>query len=242
MLPPFRREDRVTPGFIFMLTRNDRTVPDAEAHLETALAAGVRHIGFKDVGLPLVSLRNLADRIREAGATSWLEVVSLDRETERASLRAAAEIGVDRLLGGTRADEAARILQGTGIGYYPFPGRITGHPSVLEGEMGEIVASAHELAALDHVHGLDLLAYRARIPAEPLACAVVGVTAKPVIAAGSIATPAHIAAMLGAGCTGFTIGTAALDDRFEGAGAGLKAQLAEILRVTEALRARLSSA
>ncbi len=229
------------PGFIFMLTRNDRTVSDASAHLETALEAGVRHIGFKDAGLPLSDLKTLAARIREAGGTSWLEVVSLDRETECASLRAAPEIGVDALLGGTRSEDARTILEGAGIRYFPFPGRISGHPSVLEGDMAEIVASARALAAQEHVHGLDLLAYRGHGPAEPLACAVAGVTAKPVIAAGSIASPAHIAAMLGAGCAGFTIGTAALDDRFEGAGPGLRAQLAEILRVTEILRARLAS-
>ena len=32
--------------FIFMLTRNDRTVKDAAEHLATALSLGVRHIGF----------------------------------------------------------------------------------------------------------------------------------------------------------------------------------------------------
>lgn len=37
--------------FIFMLTRNDRTVADASQHLQTALSLGVRHIGFKDIGL-----------------------------------------------------------------------------------------------------------------------------------------------------------------------------------------------
>ncbi len=36
--------------FIFMLTRDDRTVEDAVDHLATALSLGVRHIGFKDVG------------------------------------------------------------------------------------------------------------------------------------------------------------------------------------------------
>ena len=37
--------------FIFMLTSNDRTVEDAEIHLSTALAAGIHHIGFNDIGL-----------------------------------------------------------------------------------------------------------------------------------------------------------------------------------------------
>ena len=64
--------------FILMLTSNDRTIPDASAKLEEALKGGVRHIGFKDVGLSLAELKALADAIRAAGGRSYLEVVSLD--------------------------------------------------------------------------------------------------------------------------------------------------------------------
>ena len=52
-----------------MLTHNDRTIPDAVDRVPDTLRAGVRHIGFKDVGLPFAGLRRLADRIRAAGAT-----------------------------------------------------------------------------------------------------------------------------------------------------------------------------
>ena len=45
--------------FIFMLTRNDRTVADASQHLQTALSLGVHHIGFKDIGLPTDQLKAL---------------------------------------------------------------------------------------------------------------------------------------------------------------------------------------
>jgi hypothetical protein len=56
----------MTPfDFIFMLTRNDRTVADAAVHAETALRAGIRDIGFKDVGLPFDALAGLARQIRE---------------------------------------------------------------------------------------------------------------------------------------------------------------------------------
>src|SRR5918993_314828 len=47
--------------FIFMLTHADRTIPDAHDRVPEALAAGVGHIGFKDIGLPVASLRRLAD-------------------------------------------------------------------------------------------------------------------------------------------------------------------------------------
>ncbi|WP_159994641.1 4-hydroxythreonine-4-phosphate dehydrogenase [Roseomonas sp. 18066] len=89
------------PDFIFMLTRQDRTVADAAAHCATALACGVRHIGFKDIGLPVEALHALAAQIRAGGATSYLEVVSRDPDSERRSVEAGRALGVDVLLGGT---------------------------------------------------------------------------------------------------------------------------------------------
>lgn len=76
----------------------------------------MRHIGFKDVGLPFARLRRLADTIRAAGATLYLEVVSLDAQSEEVSARAAAEPGVDVLMGGTRPEVVLPILAGTGTG------------------------------------------------------------------------------------------------------------------------------
>ena len=75
--------------FIFMLTANDNTVADARQRLDEVLAGGARHIGFKDVGLPLGELRILASEIRGAGGRSYLEVVSLDAASELASAKAA---------------------------------------------------------------------------------------------------------------------------------------------------------
>jgi mannose-6-phosphate isomerase-like protein (cupin superfamily) len=227
--------------FIFMLTRNDRTVADAAQALDTALSLGVRHIGFKDVGLPVAQLKALNDKIRAKGATSYLEVVSLDRDSEVTSAKAAVEIGVDILLGGTRVADVLPILQGTGIRYYPFPGRILGHPSVLGGSMEEIAASAAALAAHDGVHGLDLLAYRAPLDDIPaLIKAVCDAAGKPVIVAGSIADKDRIAAVRNAGAAGFTIGTAALDGAYRGGGGGLDDQLSAIVRDVAELNGHLS--
>ena len=96
-------------GFIFMATRDDVTLRDARAYIEAALALGVVNLGFKDVGLPRSALRELAQAIRAGGGRSFLEVVSLDRDSELASAAAAADFGVDWLLGGVRADEVAPI-------------------------------------------------------------------------------------------------------------------------------------
>lgn len=227
--------------FIFMLTRNDRTVPEAAAHLETALLLGVRHVGFKDVGLPLEDLKGLNERIKAKGATSYLEVVSLDRASEIASARAAVDIGVDVLLGGTRVEDVEPVLAGSGVQYFPFPGRIEGHPSVLAGSAHEIAESARSLASRSGVHGLDLLGYRSDLPDIPgLIKAVCAVTDKPVIVAGSIADRARIAAVQAAGAAGFTVGTAALDGEYPASGDALEAQLAAIVRDVAELNGHLS--
>jgi hypothetical protein len=214
--------------FIFMLTRHDETVPDAAERTEVALAAGVGHIGFKDVGLPLGELRALSRRIRAAGATSYLEVVSLDRERELAAVRAGLELEIDCLLGGTHADDALELLRGSAVRYFPFPGRVTGHPSVLEGGEAEIVASARALAARSGVAGLDLLAYRSHVDAPALVRAVCAAAGKPVIVAGSIEGPAQIEAVRAADAAGFTVGAAANDGRFPAKGRDLAHQLAAI--------------
>jgi mannose-6-phosphate isomerase-like protein (cupin superfamily) len=226
--------------FIYMLTRNDRTVEDALEQLQTALRLGVRHIGFKDIGLPLAQLKALNKAIKKGGVTSYLEVVSLDRDSEAASATAAVEIGVDVLLGGTRVDDVLPIIQGTDIRYFPFAGRISGHPSVLEGKIDEIVASARAITARDGVHGLDLLAYRSKEDVPALMTAVCAAVSKPVIVAGSIATPDRISVVKEAGAAGFTIGTAALDGKYPATGPDASSQLAAIIRDVAALNKHLS--
>jgi mannose-6-phosphate isomerase-like protein (cupin superfamily) len=226
--------------FIFMLTRNDRTVEDAAEQLRSALGLGVRHIGFKDIGLPTTELKALNAAIKAGGATSYLEVVSLDRESEIASAKAALDIGVDVLLGGTRAEDVLPVIAGSPVQYCPFPGRIVGHPSVLEGSIDEIVASARALAAHDGVHGLDLLAYRFDGDVPALMHAVCAAVSKPVYIAGSIDTPERIAIVKQVGAAGFTIGTAALDGKYPAESKSVPDQLSAIIRDVARLNNHLS--
>ncbi|MDR3512225.1 MAG: hypothetical protein P4L73_11365 [Caulobacteraceae bacterium] len=216
------------PDFIFMLTRDDVTIADARGRLPQVLAAGVKHIGFKDVGLPLAELRALAAEIRAAGAMLYLEMVSLDAEAEAAGARTAVACGVDVLMGGVRPAVVEPLIAGAPIRYFPFPGQIVGHPSRLAGDIETIAASARALAARPAVHGLDLLAYRFAGDAPALIRAVcAGAGDKPVIVAGSIDRDERIAAAAKAGAAGFTVGTAALDAAFP-APPGLTHQLAHI--------------
>ncbi len=221
-------------GFIFMATRRDRTVPQARALIEEALALGVANIGFKDIGLPREALRELARAIKAGGAQAFFEVVSLDRDSELASAAAAADFGVDWLLGGVRASEVAPIARSAGIRYAPFPGRIVGHPSALHGAIEEIEASARALATIEGVAGLDLLAYRHSGDVPALMRAVVGAVDKPVIVAGSIDHPGRIAEVAASGAAGFTVGSAAIEGAFPAPARDFVAQIRAIQQAVAA--------
>ena len=222
------------PRFIFMLTVDDRTVADARERLAEALAAGVRDVGFKDVGLPWADLQGLADDIRAGGGESYLEVVSLDPDREIASARAALDLGVDHLLGGTHVDAVAPLLAREAVTYFPFPGRVVGHPSVLEGTVEEIVDSAMAIAATPGVDGLDLLAYRFGGDVPALMRAVCAAVEKPVIMAGSVDCAARVAAVAEAGAAAFTVGTAAFHGQFPAEADGLAGQIRSILALSAA--------
>jgi hypothetical protein len=204
-------------NFVFMLTHHDRTVPDAEKVLADVAGTGLTLVGCKDVGATPQRLRDLVARAHDDGLQMMLEVVSTSRDDELASVHAAADAGFDWVLGGTHATDAAALLAGTGIRYCPFPGTIVGHPSVLQGGIGDIARSAAELTALDGVHGVDLLAYRhPTADVAALTAAVVAAADGPVIAAGSVVDPGQITTLATAGAWGFTIGGAIFEGRLPG--------------------------
>jgi hypothetical protein len=206
--------------FIFMLTRNDQTVPEARRVYDTLRDSGLRYVGFKDVGLPPGQLRELASAMRADGRQVFLEVVSEHAEDELRSVEAALDIGVDWLMGGTHADEALAILDQIGPPgtpgrprYCPFPGRVVDHPSILEGSIEDICASARALTARPGVEGLDLLAYRWQGDVPRLVRAVVDSASGPIVAAGSVDSAERIEALARAGAWAFTIGGAIFDRR-----------------------------
>jgi hypothetical protein len=218
--------------FIFMLTRDDATVPDALDVYAQVRGAALRYVGFKDIGLPFDRLRALADAIRADGRQVMLEVVSERREDELRSARAALDLGVDYLMGGTHASEVTKIIAGSPLRYFPFPGTVIGHPSLLRGTIDEIAGSARRLGGTPGVHGLDLLAHRYDGDVEALVRAVVAAAGVPVIAAGSISTPEQIGRLAALGVWAFTVGTAVFERRFPADDRSLLSQVEVVLRVS----------
>jgi hypothetical protein len=215
--------------FIFMLTRDDQTVEDALAVVDAIRDVGLTHVGFKDVGVDARTLGTLTDRVKRAGAVSYLEVVSTTPEACLRSARVAVEIGVDRLLGGTDATPILEILAGRRVAYYPFPGRPEGHPTRLGGTPESVAADCRRLAAMGCA-GVDLLAYRAT-EADPLALVRAARAGTPgqVIVAGSVNSPARIRALREAGADAVTVGSAAFDGSFSPRKGLLRSQLLDIL-------------
>ena len=200
--------------FIFMLTQDDVTVPDAVAQYRAVRDTELRWVGFKDIGLPFEQLRSLAREARDDGRKVVLEIVSLDAASELRSTEAALEIGVDLLMGGTRPDAVISLLGQAGIQYFPFPGVIVDHPSVLQGTIEEIVASAGEISRIPGVAGLDLLAYRAAGDVPRLIREVVAASAGPVVVAGSVDAVERIDAVRAGGAWAFTVGSAVFEGVF----------------------------
>lgn len=200
--------------FIFMLTKDDRTVQNALDVYAGLRGSNIRFVGFKDVGLPVEDLRRLAATIRRDGRTTMLEVVSTTKEEELRSVEIGARLGVDYVLGGRHALDATALLKGTRTQYFPFAGQTYGHPTRLAGTISDIVEDARSLAALPGVNGLDLLAYRFDGDVADLVRRVVGAVDIPVIAAGSIDDPERVQMLRRAGVWAFTVGSALFERRF----------------------------
>jgi hypothetical protein len=218
--------------FLFMLTKNDATVPDCLDVYDQVRETRLRWVGFKDIGVPITTLRELVHRIRADERKAVLEIVSTDAAAELNSVRAGLDLGVDLLMGGTQPDAALPLIGDAPVRYFPFPGTVVGHPSVLEGTVESISESARALTARDGVDGLDLLAYRWRGDVPALVRQVVKASTGLVVVAGSIVNAAQIRIVMGAGAWGFTIGGAVFD-RVLVPGGSLRGQVDWALDQTE---------
>jgi len=215
--------------FIFMLTRHDQTIEDCLETADYIADIGLQHVGFKDVGADLETLKTLTGRIRDMGATSYMEVVSTTSKACLQSARNAVEIGVDRLLGGTAVKDILGTLEGSGIEYLPFPGRPEGHPTTLHGTADEVYEDCLRFSKLGCA-GADLLAYRAT-EADPLDLvrAARKGTDGYLVVAGSVDSPERIKALDDAGADAFTIGSAVFDGSFSKRNGLMRSQLRDVL-------------
>lgn len=216
--------------FIFMLTRHDRTVTDCLAVAEQIRRLGLRHVGFKDVGVDLTVLQALTRALKTQGATVYMEVVSTSDAACLTSARNAATLGVDCLLGGTAVEATQAILGGTRIAYFPFPGRPHDHPTRLGGSAVDVATHCRRFRAAGCA-GADLLAYRATeaAPVELVRAAREGLGDGRLIVAGSITGRARLKEIAAAGADAFTVGSAVFDGSWAPHAGTLESQLRAVL-------------
>ena len=223
--------------FIFMLTRQDRTIEDCLELFDLIRPLGLRHVGFKDVGVSETVLRRLTDRIRANGATVYMEVVSTSPEACLKSAETARRIGVDCLLGGTQVKEILQIVAGTNIRYHPFPGTPFGHPTKLAGSSEEVESQCNAFMARGCA-GADLLAYRATDAdaIELVRAARRGLGQGRLVVAGSIDTMERMRAIAAAGADAFTVGSAIFSGAYSPQKGSIISQLADVMADSARLR------
>lgn len=217
--------------FIFMLTRDDRTVEDSLDLMKLIQPVGLKHVGFKDIGVPPSVLKSLVKAIDGAGAISYMEVVSTTAEACLESARIARDLGVRRLLGGTQVDEIMHVLDGSRTEYFPFPGKPVGHPTKLGGTVADVEADCVGFVRKGCA-GCDILAYRATEadPIDLVRAARKGLGPdKYLIVAGAVTSVERIRAVKAAGADAFTIGTAVFNGSYSPSKGSIISQLRDVL-------------
>lgn len=201
------------PEIIIMLTHHDVTVKNAAEIFEECKDLPVKYWGFKNVGLPKDEMKALAKAMKDAGKTTFLEVVTYDEASCLDGAQTAIDCGFDCLMGTLYYDSVAKLLKDNNMDYMPFVGKVSGSPSILEGSNEEIIANAKELMAKG-ITGFDILAYRHVIDGEKLAREFCAAVDAKICIAGSISSYERIDTMFDIGPWTFTMGSALFDKKF----------------------------
>ena len=198
---------------IAMLTYNDKTVPDAPEIFEICKDSDVKYWGFKEDGLPLDKMKKLFGSIKACGKTAVLEVVAYTEELCMQGAQMAVDCGCDILMGTFFFDSINELCKKHGIRYMPFVGDVCGRPSVLEGDIDQIIAQAESYIEKG-AYGIDLLAYRYTGDCGELIRRFVSEVDAPVCIAGSVNSYERIDEIKKASPWAFTIGSAFFDHAF----------------------------
>ena len=200
-------------NLIVMLTHDDKTVQDALEVFEACKDLPVNFWGFKDVGLPQPEMRKLIKAIKDAGKTTFLEIVTYTEEECRRGAEFAVDFGFDYLMGTLFFPGVWDYLKGKDIKYFPFVGEVSGSPSILEGTADSMVKES-EFFKSEGVHGVDLLGFRYPNDPESLSREFIQRSAVPVVLAGSIGSHKRIEFVNDVNPWSFTMGSALFNKNF----------------------------
>lgn len=218
---------------IVMLTHNDMTVSNAHDIFESSKDLPVEFWGFKDVGLPKKEMAQLYEKMKSCNKQTFLEVVSYTEELCMQGAKLAVDLSVDYLMGTIYYKSVFDFLATKKIAYLPFCGKVSGSPSVLEGEIDEIVNDAKTMLEKG-IFGIDLLAFRHK-QGEELSRRYVAAIKNPVVIAGSISSKQRLEFISEINPWGYTMGSALFTRNFVKNG-DFRQNLETVLSITKSLK------
>lgn len=205
----------IKPELIVMLTYNDLTVNNAYEIFDKCKNSKAKYWGFKEVGLPIEQMKKLYRYMKECGKTTFLEVVAYSDEESMDGAKMAIECNCDYLMGTTYSDSINKLCKDNNIKYMPFAGHVVDRPSILKGNIDDIIAEAKSYIEKG-VYGIDLLGYRYVGDAVLLNQKLISSLGAPVCLAGSINSFKRLDETKKSNPTFFTIGSAFFDNKFCG--------------------------
>lgn len=214
------------PELIVMITWRDYTVENALEIFEQCKYSDARYWGIKEHSLPLAEMKKLFAEMKKYGKTTILEVVAYTEEEGMAGAKMAAECGCDILMGTVYADSINLFCQEHNLKYMPFVGTISGRPSVMSGNIDNIIAEAQEYVDKG-VWGINLLGYRYTGDIIELNNRFVEEVDAPVCLAGSINSYNRLDEVKNANPWAFTIGSAFFEQKF---GSSISEQINNVCR------------
>ena len=158
-------------------------------------------------------MKRLVNRMKTAGKTTFLEIVSLTEHECLAGARVAVECKFDYLMGTVFYNSVFEFLKDKPIKFLPFCGKVSGHPSIVEGTIDEAIEDGKKMEKIG-VDGFDLLAYRYVGDPERLARQFIEAVKVPVVVAGSIDCFARLDTIKELDPWAFTIGSAFFEKKF----------------------------
>lgn len=202
------------PNLIVMLTHNDKTVLNAYDIFEKCKNSKAKFWGFKEEPLPLDEMKRLYSYMKSMGKTTFLEVIAYDEQNGLKGAEMAVECGVDILMGTVFYDSINNFCKENNLKYMPFVGQVSERPSILEGDIDDMIQEAN-IYISKGAYGIDLLGYR-YISGNPIELnkKIVEKINAPVCIAGSINSYQRLDEIKEANPWSFTIGGAFFENKF----------------------------
>lgn len=220
---------REKPVLIVMLTQDDKTVKDAYEVFDRCKDAKADFWGMKEEPLPFEKMKRLYAYMKQCGKKTALEVVAYTEQEGLAGAKMAAELKCDVLMGTVFSDVINDFCKRQNLKYMPFVGEVTERPSVLQGDVGQMIRQA-EAYLEKGVYGFDLLGYRYTGDCAALNREFVSSVKAPVCIAGSVNSYQRLDEVKEASPWAFTIGGAFFEHRF---GESIKDQIDAVCRYLE---------